>query len=67
MSNDTTSRLLVRIVSFASALIEYKYGSYGCSSDDYYLAPLCGPRVITDYFKVLQTLLQLLSTNLDGF
>ena len=40
----TTSRLLVGIASFVSALIEYKYGrSVGRSSNDYYtLSPEIG-------------------------
>ena len=37
VGNDTTSRLLVGIASFASALIEYTYGRMvtGRTSDDY--------------------------------
>ena len=43
---DTTSRLLVRIVSFASALIEYKYGrTVARRTTTIPLAWISGPRV----------------------
>ena len=51
VGNDTSSRLLVGIASFASALIDYLYGrSPGRSIIEplLYLSPKSGPRVIID-------------------